>query len=129
VNEKQEKRVKLNVKCSCKGYNLDKLLQPVILTLLIKNDLHGYKIVQTIEEKNLYREDKIDTPGIYRTLKNMEERGLVSAQWTFDGSRPAKKIYAISTEGRTCLSHWVNTLEDYEKTIDIIIQDAKNALS
>lgn len=34
-------------KCSCKGYNLDKLLQPNVLILLAKQELHGYLIATT----------------------------------------------------------------------------------
>ena len=114
-----------NVKCSCKGNNLDKLLQPSILTLLANRDMHGYVIIQELENKNLFQCEKYDNAGIYRTLKSLEEKALVSSEWEFDATGPAKKIYKINSSGKECLANWIRTLEDYKKTIDVIIKSAK----
>jgi PadR family transcriptional regulator PadR len=112
-------------KCSCKGYNLDKLLQPNILILLTQQNLHGYSIIQELENKNLFNGEKADNTGIYRTLKVLEDKGLVQSQWELESAGPAKKIYNITEEGRDCLSNWIDTLETYRKTIDTIIEEAK----
>lgn len=116
------------VKCSCKGSNLDKLLQPSILSLLEKQELHGYLIIKELEDKNLLYEEEADKTGIYRTLKVLENRGLVKSEWDVDGSGAAKKVYWITEEGKNCLINWIYTLENYKKTIDNIIEEAKNVL-
>lgn len=115
-----------NVKCSCKGYNLDKLLQPIILILLSKQDLHGYLIIQELENKDFFHGEKVDNTGIYRTLKTLEDKGLVKSEWDINGAGAAKKIYKISVAGKDCLANWIKTLEEYKKTIEIIIEDAKS---
>lgn len=117
-----------NVKCSCKGYNLDKLVQPQILTVLANRDLHGYMIIQELERKNLFFEDRIDNTGVYRTLKTLEDKELVHFEWMLDDSGPAKKNYKITDKGIECLRTWLHTLEDYQKAIDVIIRDAKRVL-
>lgn len=117
-----------NVKCSCKGFNLDKLLQPNILTLIAEKGLHGYVIIQELEKKNLFQGEKVDNTGIYRALKSLEEKGLVSSEWDVKDGGAAKKIYTINGSGKECLANWIRTLEEYKKTIDIIIQDAKTAV-
>jgi DNA-binding PadR family transcriptional regulator len=45
------KMISTNEKCSCLGYNLDKLVQPKILIPLMRKKLHGYSIVKKLEEK------------------------------------------------------------------------------
>jgi hypothetical protein len=45
-------------KCSCKGYNLDKLLQPSILIILAQQNMHGYMIIQELERRNVFEEEK-----------------------------------------------------------------------
>lgn len=116
------------VKCSCKGYNLDKLLQPNILILLTKQNLHGYLIIQELKNKNLFLGEKVDSTGIYRTLNTLEDKGLVESEWDMDGTGAAKKIYKITISGKECLANWIHTLEEYKKTIEIMIEDGKEVL-
>lgn len=112
-------------KCSCKGYNLDKLLQPNILILLAKQNLHGYSIIQELENKNLFNGERADNTGVYRTLNTLEEKGLVQSEWEMEKTGPAKKVYRITKDGLECLSYWIGTLETYSKTIHSIIDEAK----
>ena len=114
-----------NSKCSCKGYNLDKLLQPNILIILAKQNMHGYMIIQELEQRNI---SEADNTGIYRTLKTLEDRGMVRSEWIIDESGPAKKNYMITDDGLECLNNWESTLQLYNKKIDKIINDAKNVL-
>ena len=116
-------------KCSCKGYNLDKLIQPNILILLSRQNLHGYSIIQELENKDIFHGEKLDNTGIYRTLGTLEEKGLVRFEWELENTGPAKKVYHITAEGLDCLANWVGTLETYRKSIDCIINEAKTVLS
>lgn len=116
-------------KCSCKGYNLDKLLQPNILILLAKQNLHGYSIIQELENKNLFNGKKADNTGIYRTLNTLEEKGLIKFEWELESTGPAKKVYHITDVGLECISNWIETLENYRKTIDVMIEEAKALLN
>lgn len=128
MSNNRQSLIKEKVKCSCKGYNLDKFLQPSILILLAKQNLHGYLIIQEFKNKNLFLGEKVDSTGIYRTLNTLEDKGLVKSEWDMDGTGAAKKIYEITIPGKECLANWIQTLEDYKKTIEIIIEDAKDVL-
>lgn len=116
-------------KCSCKGDNLDKLLQPTILSILAKKNTHGYMIMQELEGRKVIDERKADNTGVYRTLKTLEDRDLVRFEWITDEAGPARKSYMITDKGLECLENWVRTLQIYNKKIEKIIMDAKNALS
>lgn len=108
------------IKCSCKGYNLDRLLQPRILIILSNNKMHGYSIIQKLEEKD-FGNGKADNTGIYRTLNTMESKGLIKFQWDLESS--AKKVYEITDVGLECLNEWEKTLGLYKDFIsNILIQ-------
>lgn len=111
-------------KCPCYGSNLDKLIQPIILIILAQEDLYGYKIVQRMAESPMCKGHKPDGTGVYRFLKAMEQRGSVESSWSLDDSGPAKRIYRITNEGRDCLAHWIDTLEDYRRSIGKMLEEA-----
>ncbi|UWG97604.1 MAG: helix-turn-helix transcriptional regulator [Candidatus Dehalobacter alkaniphilus] len=111
-------------KCSCEGYNLDKLIQPKILVLLNKHHegLHGYRIIEILNHQPLWNEP-VDSTGIYRALKIMEEKKLLLSDWDTSGTGPAKKVYKITEPGRICLNNWVKTLKKYQESILLILSD------
>lgn len=114
-------------KCSCEGYNLDKLIQPKILVLLNRyhEGLHGYRIIEILNQKPLLNEPA-DSTGIYRALKTMEEKKLLLSDWDTSGTGPAKKVYRITEAGRACLMNWVKTLKKYQESILLILSDYEN---
>lgn len=115
-------------KCSCTGNNLDKLIQPMLLTMLAKVEegMHGYKIMDELGKKSLFSQKIPDSTGVYRTLRTLEERNLVISEWDVSGTGPAKKIYRLTTDGRKCLEQWVDTLNQYKETIETILKEAKD---
>ncbi len=125
MSDKNSILIDANAKCSCKGYNLDKLLQPNILILLAKENLHGYSIIQALVAKDLFYGEKADNTGIYRTLNKLEEKGMIRFEWELENTGPARKVYHITDEGLACLSHWIDTLESYRKTIEVMTGEAK----
>ena len=114
-------------KCPCSGSNLDKLVQPMILTILAQEDLYGYKIVQRIAESPMFKGQKPDGTGVYRSLKAMDQRGLVVSSCSLaEIGRPAKIYYHITNEGEECLSRWIDTLEEYRQIIGLMLEEARN---
>ncbi len=124
----RQNQIDANAKCSCRGYNLDKLIQPNILIILAKQSMHGYSIIQELENKNLFIDEKVDNTGVYRALKTLEDREMIRFEWVMDTSGPAKKNYMITEKGLECLKNWIRTLEDYKKTIETIIEDGRKIL-
>lgn len=115
-------------KCSCKGSNLDRFLQPNILVLLAHENLHGYSIIQRLENDKRFMCEKFDSTGVYRTLQSMEERELVVSHWDIEGTGAAKKTYRITPCGLNCLSNWLVTLIEYQKSITGLINEIKKTI-
>lgn len=103
--------------CPCMGVNLDKLIQPATLTLLAAAPLHGYVIVQKLQDISILQGKKPDPSGVYRGLKAMEQRNLVTADWDLSEAGPAKRLYTITDKGVDCLQHWLLTLECYHQSL------------
>jgi poly-beta-hydroxybutyrate-responsive repressor len=105
--------------CACMGKNLNRLMQPAILSVLNISDeeMHGYVIVQALAKSPMFGGTKPDATGVYRTLKQMETDGLVTSQWDTSKQGPAKKRYTITEKGITCLGRWVDTLACYQAAI------------
>jgi len=94
--------------CACKGANLSKFIQPVILSILKKHDAKGYGIIR--EATDFVTFDKApDATGLYRTLRMMEGKGLIEQLDTDE--------YRITAEGRLCLKTWKWTLREYADTV------------
>ncbi len=115
--------------CPCAGINLDKLLQPTILSSLTEGELHGYGLVNKITGSSMFRGDKPDPTGVYRLLKGMEDRGLVTSRWDFKESEKPKRVYRITPQGVECLQRWVASLKGYTAAIEDLLIHAEAALS
>jgi poly-beta-hydroxybutyrate-responsive repressor len=58
-------------------------------------------------------------PGtMYRTLRQMEENGVVKSKWETTGDGPARRVYCITQAGEAYLDFWANSLKQYQETMD-----------
>lgn len=108
-------------KCACRGSFLDKFLQPALLVVLSRGSSHGFQMLSELEKSGMVSGDSLDPAGLYRTLKRMEAGGLVTSRWdTESGSKP-KRVYTITDQGRHCLGTWADTLVEYRRNLDAIL--------
>jgi len=78
-----------------------------LLGLLAQRPRHGYELHAAFEaviggEQNW----DVKPAQIYTTLIRLEENGLVAEESVEQGGGPEKRIYAITSEGRTALAAW-----------------------
>lgn len=107
--------------CACSGVNLPKLVQPSILAALSKEPLHGYALAQRLALEDTHLLAPPDHSGIYRLLRSMEKRDLLTSVLTESESGPARREYALTDGGRKCLKRWVESLSRYRDTIDSVL--------
>jgi PadR family transcriptional regulator, regulatory protein PadR len=70
-------------------------LQPWLLLLLLQKPSYGYELMDRLSQ------GKPDTdPGLlYRTLRQLEESGMVHSEWDTEGQGPARRLYKVTPEG------------------------------
>jgi poly-beta-hydroxybutyrate-responsive repressor len=112
--------------CTCTGVTLERLLQPAILTVLSEGALHGYGLAERISAMPLLGGQKPDASGIYRFLKAMQRKGLVTSSWDTSQNGPAKRTYQLTDTGECCLRTWIKTLEEYRDSINSLLRAARN---
>ncbi len=115
-------------KCACKGSFLDRFVQPSILMLLMKEDLHGFSILKKLYSIEVMDYSSLDPTGLYRTLKKMEEAGLLRSKIDAGSETQLRRIYSITDEGKICLIFWIDTLQDYRKRIDSLASAVRESV-
>lgn len=111
--------------CPCSGKTLDRLIRPVVLALLQREDTHGYDLVRQLHALDVFGDCPPDTSGVYKVLKSMKQEGLVSATWEMGDTGPAKRLYTLTRNGNACLERWAATLRTYRSQIDAILAIVK----
>ena len=115
------------VGCPCTGATLNKFLQPGILVTLARGPMYGYRIAEELSKLPMTKGEKPDTTGLYRTLKSMEQRGLVASTWTRSAVGPDRRLYHLTGSGTACLRRWVQTLGEYHKAVGALFAYARTA--
>ncbi|MGN1158518.1 MAG: PadR family transcriptional regulator [Agathobacter sp.] len=106
-----------NKKCACKGDNLDRFIQPIVLLILLEEEDTGYGILKKMSGFSMFRDSRPDATGVYRYLRNMTQRGLLEQFEYKEADNKYKMKYRITQEGRDCLANWESTLCGYAESI------------
>lgn len=75
-------------------------LRPILLLLLAEGSSHGYELLEQTSQLGL---ERTDPGGLYRTLRAMEQEGLVTSWWEPSSSGPARRTYELAPDGRDWL--------------------------
>ena len=86
--------MKNDASCPCEGSSLVGFIQPIILSLLEEGPCHGYVLMQNIGRTRLWKDNRPDAAGVYRALKDMENRlgAAFGVKATIAGSEKKGKI-------------------------------------
>ena len=123
-----KKKLKEFKPCPCVGDTLDKLVQPAMLAILVKESLHGYELARKVGKIPYYLDGAPDVSGIYRMLKSLEARGMVTSEWDVSEGGHPKRLFTVTPEGRQCLENWNITLQNYHKAIGSLLKATQAAL-
>jgi PadR family transcriptional regulator PadR len=96
-----------------------RFLEPGLLALLREHPTHGYELIAELPA--LVGSERVDVGNVYRALRGMEERGLVTSEWSDALPGPAKRTYEITDEGRRALERWSHWLHEARNRIDTLI--------
>jgi DNA-binding PadR family transcriptional regulator len=107
--------------CACTGKSLAKLVRPAALAVLAQGPTHGYVVSERLKAMMPIADQGPDHSGVYRTLKLMEQEGLISSRVEAPEAGPMRRRYAVTPRGRACLDQWLETLKTYRRSINTII--------
>jgi poly-beta-hydroxybutyrate-responsive repressor len=96
-----------------------RFLEPGLLALLRERPTHGYELIAELPA--LLGTERVDVGNVYRALRGLEERGLVTSEWHDELPGPAKRTYQITDEGTRALERWAQWLREARGRIDTLI--------
>ncbi len=99
-------------------------LRPALLTLLRRDNDHGYNLLQGLEELGINTEG-MDPSVVYRALRDMEEEGLVQSQWGDESLGPRRRVYSLTGDGEDVVTAWKQDLVRTRTEIDNLLSAMK----
>ena len=78
-------------------------LDLLVLKALVSGPAHGYAVAQTIRAAS-DEAFQIEDGALYTSLKRMQKRGLLAAEWGVSESNRRAKYYELTARGRAELA-------------------------
>jgi PadR family transcriptional regulator, regulatory protein PadR len=78
-------------------------LDMLILKTLSRANLHGYGIVQMVQQRS-DSEILIEEGSLYPALQRLEMRGWINGEWGMTDKNRRARIYRLTTQGRRQLA-------------------------
>lgn len=93
-------------------------LRPCLLVLLSEQTAHGYDLMEQLPALGV---PHADPGGLYRTLRAMEQEGLVTSWWEPSESGPARRTYAVTGEGEDWLHAWAGSVREVQRVLTYFV--------
>jgi len=101
--------------CRC-GARMRGFVQPWLLLLLKQKPSHGYELMERLGADE--QAPDVDPGLLYRTLRQLEEDGLVRSTWDTEGAGPARRLYELTPEGVEHLHAWAIEVRRNRQQLD-----------
>lgn len=99
---------------------ITRFVEPCLLLLLHRDQAHGYNLMDGLKEFSV-RQTPVDSSVMYRTLRAMEQAGLVVSAWETEGSGPPRRVYRVTASGDEYLTHWVEDLRETDRVLQTFL--------
>lgn len=107
-----------------------RFLEPCLLLLLHGGDAHGYELAEAIKDLGFDERNPVDSSLIYRTLRWLEENGLVQSTWeTETSSGPARRVYRLNEQGDRYLAAWMADLSATAEMLHSFLEEYKRHMA
>ncbi|PIE72413.1 MAG: PadR family transcriptional regulator [Deltaproteobacteria bacterium] len=98
-----------------------RILHITCLLQLLRQDLHGYEILQGLNILQSQDSSSMDPSIVYRIMREFEREGLVSSYEGDISKGPQRRMYTLSSTGREQLKMWLQELLVMKKDIQCLL--------
>src|SRR5436190_18058992 len=99
-------------------------LDAMVLKALMWQAMHGFEITRWLEDRSAGRL-AIEDSALYQSLRRLEERGLLAAEWGLTENNRKARYYRITAAGRAHLRQETAQWVQYARTVTGILTAAK----
>ena len=89
-----------------------------MLLLLAESSAHGYDLIDRLRPFGF---ELNDPAGVYKSLRQMQQEGLVTSTWELSTCGPARRVYSLTSDGRDLLDAWALTLEQNRNILNLFL--------
>lgn len=106
--------------CRRRGGGGGALVEPAALAALLAQGGYGYDMRRTILDMSGGEVD-VDSGGLYRSLRRLEEEGAVVSRWVEDCSGPRRREYELTSDGVALAEQWLAALRSRRKLDELLV--------
>lgn len=107
--------------CETRYQKMERLLEICLLLLLFDQKGYGYGLIEQLSEFG-FTSDEMNMGSLYRSLRRLEDQGLVSSVWEEASAGPKRRVYTITELGRRELHNWIPILKERKTRIEQLIR-------
>ncbi len=107
--------------CDLKYQKMGRFLEVCLLLLLFDQEGYGYGLIEQLAQFG-FSDDDINIGPLYRSLRKMEDQGLVFSVWQEASQGPKRRLYTITELGKGELHEWIPILKERKIYIEHLIQ-------
>jgi PadR family transcriptional regulator, regulatory protein PadR len=93
-------------------------LRPCLLLLLREEPAHGYDLLERLRPLGFH---VADPGGLYRTLRALEQEGLVRSVWEPSALGPERRIYEVTRRGAEELHRLAKSLDAGRGLLEVFL--------
>jgi DNA-binding PadR family transcriptional regulator len=83
--------------------------QYALLGLLLKEPTYGYELHKQLSDpQGIGLVWQVKLPNLYAVLEQLEKKGWLSVSFSPGDTRPGRKMYQLTPDGRVAFEEWVN---------------------
>jgi len=96
------------------------LRQLLFLALGREDRSYGYELAEAVRQYGL----SIDMAAVYRELRGMEQRDLLTSEWEPSSNGPDRRVYFMTAAGQVAQAEAVSQLQQARDCLTLALQDA-----
>jgi poly-beta-hydroxybutyrate-responsive repressor len=98
------------------------MIPPRLLLSLERGISHGYELMEILGQEG----DSPDPGSLYRTLRSLEEDGLVRSSWDTSNAGPARRVCELTDLRLDHLHTWVVGIRRPRQRLDDFLAEYQN---
>lgn len=106
--------------CRRRGGGGGALVEPAALAALLAAGGYGYDMRRIILEMSGGVVD-VDSGGLYRSLRKLEDEGAVISRWVEDCAGPRRREYELTPTGVALAEQWLAALRSRKKLDELLV--------
>lgn len=104
--------------CRCDGGQPKNFVRPCLLLLLAETPAHGYELMERLRPLGF----QVNDPAtVYKSLRQMEDEGILASRWDTSRRGPARRIYMVTPDGLDLLGAWAAELQQNRAILDCFL--------